>query len=1090
MKATAGTGSDNFLIVISDFYDYFSKRNLPSLNHFILKQPKQSSPSQWLILSDIVKHQCLFLCFSLISTYASAQSSAKIEGLRTQLSKSMDDTTRINVLIDLGSAFIRNNPDTAELIAHQVLDISGNLNYTRGSARAITLLGNIYRLKGEMKEAEKYYKKAINLYTRSPYLKDLAITLNNYGIALEAERKYKEAFIHYDSALRVFTSIQDTAWMADTYLNLAIFYWYQSNFKESFLSYNQSLELFELAGDSNSIAMVHANLSIIQKYLGNYELAIDNLYKALPVFESNNDLLSVSQCYLNIGAVYSELSEYTKSKKNTQLALKILEKSGYKEEIMKARHNLGVNYADLKDLDSAFYCFRESHNLAKELNNMKTIGMTYNSLGLLYLEGKDYDSALYFFNLSIDVKEELGDKRGLSLSYSTLGQLHEKKNKYLLAERSFNKSIHLLSEIDAIDIAQEIYFAIYNFYKNTGDEKQALQYLEKYNTAKDSTISEEKSRRIMAAEVRHETVKKEQEIKLNKSRIEKQQAVIKRQATQRNLMVVGIISLIMIALLLIYNYRTKLKARKLVDQESKKFEKMRTKFFANISHEFRTPLTLISGPVKNMLNSETLPSKDVEDLKMVNRNTNQLEQLISQLLDMSKLEAGKLKLIPEQVEVFRFIKTITSSFSPLAEQKSIQFDVNIPDDSAFVLLDSQKLEIIVNNLLTNAFKFTPDKGIVGLSIVFDEGETGSLLKLKIEDSGNGLSAKEIGGIFDHFYQNKKAISDEVIGIGLSMTNELVNLMGGSIDVESQKGAGSSFSVVLPVTVLEGEGSAHQAMPEPIEPHNFDYLQEVLPAPNDTSNSLPIILIAEDNTDLRNFIKNCMGNDYQYITAKNGQEGLALAIKEVPDVIISDVMMPVMDGIQFCKEVKQIENTAHIPFIMLTAKATRDSKLEGLESGADDYIFKPFEAKELILKTKNLLAKRKILQEKLIHELIFEPKSTDLLSEDDRFIYTLKSIVEHHLKEPDLRTDFLSRESGIDREQLNRRVKSLTGLPISSFVSVIRLKKAAQLLDQNWGSVSEIAYAVGFNNLSYFAKCFRNAYGKTPSEYQSVGAVSH
>lgn len=535
-------------------------------------------------------------------------------------------------------------------------------------------------------------------------------------------------------------------------------------------------------------------------------------------------------------------------------------------------------------------------------------------------------------------------------------------------------------------------------------------------------------------------------------------------------------------------YRERLKGKLQLEhmalEKMQEIDALKSRFFTNISHEFRTPLTLIIGPLKRMLGQAKKQGQDKEqkDLDIMYRSSERLLRLTNQLLDLSRLEAGKLSLVKERKEIIKHIKVAIGSFNSLAEQKQIRFKQKTPEFGCIANIDLEKLENIIYNLLSNAFKFTPKNGNVTVEIKLVENSPQNELSIMVKDTGSGIEQEDLDKIFDRFYRSPESVQNEIegTGIGLALTKELVALMGGTINVESKKNKGTTFYVTLPIE----EASITAALVDEIEKNDthttaIDADRE----PSDAINSLPMILVVEDDADLRYYIKECLGSkDYKFVEAKNGKEGFERAKELIPDIILSDLMMPGMDGLAFCNLVKNHEPTNHIPFIMLTAKASEENRIEGLETGADDYITKPFDAKALHLKVKNGIRQQLLLQEKLRKDLLLEPTEKKVRSEHDRFINKLRALVDEYIDDTMLSIDFLSGELAMSRIQLYRKTQALTGLSPSGFVRMIRLKKAAQLLTQQWSNVSDIAFAVGFGSLSYFTKCFKDVYGTTPSDY--------
>ncbi|MBL1214727.1 MAG: response regulator [Ignavibacteriae bacterium] len=519
-----------------------------------------------------------------------------------------------------------------------------------------------------------------------------------------------------------------------------------------------------------------------------------------------------------------------------------------------------------------------------------------------------------------------------------------------------------------------------------------------------------------------------------------------------------------------------------IQAESKRLKEvneLKSRFFANISHEFRTPLTLILGPVTTLL--ETAPQFNSE-LNLIQRNAIRLKQLINQLLDLSKLEAGKLNLQISETEIISHTKLLCSSFESIAKTKNISFNVNSNIEEQLVWVDRDKFDKIIFNLLNNGFKFTDNGGSISLQI----NKSHTNLNIIVKDSGVGINAKQLLNIFDRFYQADSGSSRKFggSGIGLALVKELVDLHCGSITVESEPSKGSIFRISLPMdksklinAVELDEYSGYQSeklnlVPEQLSPEK----QKI------HFKDQPLILITEDNLDVQTFLNSILRADYKLIFASNGKDGYKKVREQMPDLIISDVMMPVMDGIEFCNKLKNDIQTCHLPIIMLTAKASEESKLRGLRTGADSYLTKPFNADELKIRINNIFEKRKKLWEHFRKDVLIEPSNLTTTSMDEEFLARAIKVVNDNIDRFDFDTKKFAESLLISRAHLNRKIKGLTNLTPGEFIRSIKLKTAYQILSRKSATVTETAYQVGFNNLSYFTKCFKREFGTNPSEF--------
>ncbi len=549
-------------------------------------------------------------------------------------------------------------------------------------------------------------------------------------------------------------------------------------------------------------------------------------------------------------------------------------------------------------------------------------------------------------------------------------------------------------------------------------------------------------------------------------------------------------------------------------------DQIKSRFFANISHDLRTPLTLILGPLETMLEKKR-QSEDSILLNMIFRNANRLILLINELLELSRIENRMVQLRAVPLDLVSFLDDIIHSFGPLIKSQGVTLTFNSHVDELICHYDRNKMDKIICNLLSNAFKFTPQGGVIEVELSqaaaaqpmskFPGNRPAvDMAVIRVKDSGNGIPASDIPYIFDRFYQvtheakgadRYKQHQSTGTGIGLALVKELVQLHHGRIDVESTIGEGTVFSLQIPVNRWQAAKTKHAKAPnsKDTRPDNntrrlvvnsLATAQTVTPAPAggpepeqiDGTSSGAKVVVVEDNPDVRRFIRQQIGSKYEISEAANGSEGLKLIRKLIPDLVISDVMMPQMDGYQLCSELKSDMNTSHIPVILLTAKASQKSKIEGLGTGAEAYLTKPFSTTELMLQIRNLIAARKQLQEKLRRDLLIEPSKIDMPSMDQQFLTRSREIIEEYISDPDFKVNQLYRAMGMSRSTYHRKIQALTGLSPNEFIRSVRLKRAAQLLTQKSGNITDIAFEVGFNNSAYFTKCFKNQFGHPPSAY--------
>ncbi len=509
-----------------------------------------------------------------------------------------------------------------------------------------------------------------------------------------------------------------------------------------------------------------------------------------------------------------------------------------------------------------------------------------------------------------------------------------------------------------------------------------------------------------------------------------------------------------------------------------KIDEMKLKFFTNISHEFRTPLTLIQAPLEKLA-GKVRDAESQMHLDIISRNAQQLLSLVNQVLDFRKLEDSQPVLTCSRGDIIDYLSGIFSDFSGGFSKKDIRAGFNSTLSSLLVNFDKEKIRKIVSNLLSNALKFTPVGGEITMSVEAGiEPNTHTVnLKISVVDNGIGIATEHQEKIFERFYQvSHHSEGGQGSGIGLHLVKEYLQLMHGDVELQSVEGEGSTFTIRIPLELIHLEHSTAK----PVAGNGGR--AEGLVADAETDQAMPLVLVVEDNPDLRVFLKDCLKENYRVIEAANGAKGLDVARKLMPDLIISDIMMPVMDGMEMSKRLKSELVTSHIPIILLTAKISEETKLQGLQLGIDDYMTKPFNLEELLLKIRNIANQREILQKRFQKKIEVSPDQIAITSLDEKLLEKAIKIVEDNMSNSELSVEEMSRMLGMSRVQLYKKLLSITGKTPIEFIRIIRLKRAALLLEKSQMSVSEIAYEVGFNTPRYFSRYFKEEYNMTPSAY--------
>ena len=547
---------------------------------------------------------------------------------------------------------------------------------------------------------------------------------------------------------------------------------------------------------------------------------------------------------------------------------------------------------------------------------------------------------------------------------------------------------------------------------------------------------------------------------------------------QKIYMLLGGVIIALLIGLIVYIYRTIILRRELEEQATN----AKLQFFTNISHELRTPLTLIADPIEHIANDENLTKQQRNMLQIVEKNVSILMRLVNEILDFRKIQNKKMELTLSEFELTHYLKEWVSTFESIATKRKIKVDLIIPAPIR-LCADIYKVERICYNLLSNALKYTSEGG----SITIKAKSTDETVEICIKDTGKGIAKEDIKHIFDRFYQVRNSNKDGT-GIGLAIVKAFTELQGGTAKVESEVGKGSEFTITLPKRVAgdnfqpaEETYTMNDFLDESSAVTDISTENKVSKITSDRQEDKPRVLVIDDNADIRAYATALLGDEYDVMEASDGSEGLKKAVREVPDVVVCDVMMSGMDGLECCKHLKSDSLTCHIPVILLTAKTLDEHRAEGYAYGADAYLTKPFNGNVLKARIKNLITNRKLMKIVFGNDAQQEPMEAVAQSAESQFIEKFRTIIQGNLGNSDLNVETISHEMGISRAQLYRKIKSITGISPNDIIREARMKRADRLLETTDKSVSEIAYEVGFSSPSYFTKCYREFFGRTPNK---------
>ncbi|MCK7588952.1 response regulator [Subsaxibacter sp. CAU 1640] len=801
--------------------------------------------------------------------------------------------------------------------------------------------------------------------------------------------------------------------------------------------------------------------------LGNFNLyhydytnAFKNYSKVDSICNLHKDLkVSIlrAQAYNYIGYSVRLTHDYDKAGEYYQKAKTMYETLGYEPGVQEVNIGLAQLYISKNEYSKALDLFNkaiEYHTVNGPENSLSYAAICR---GYLLVKMKEFNEAEKDYQLYYDIafKEKNIAKQLRALSY--FGYFHSQAGNYDRAVSYYNDGINLSDETNYLSMKEEMYNGLIGIYSKQKNAVKLNDAYKNYIATRNKIDSINKDEEIYNLETKFQTKQKEQEITLLKSQNELAE---QRQKSQTQLFI-GMLTIgLIIGGFLLYAYRNKLKTA----QKLKELDGLKSKFFANISHEFRTPLTLIKSPLQLLKNGETDASK-IKQLSMIEQHSDRMLSLVDQLLQLSKIDSGNLKLILQKSNLSTFLEILTEPFKINAEEAGFKFKKNIEKSQDSHWFDKDIIEKITTNLLSNTLKYTSENGLIWI----ESSIKNDTFHLNISNATT-LPNRDVSKLFERFYKDNNA--SDGVGIGLALVQELVTLYKGSIDASTQNDI-LKFSVSLPLNkeLLKDVSVILE------ETKNDEILKE-----SENLEELPIMLIVDDNNDIRAVLKEIFKPDYHILEASEGETGLKLAIESIPNIILSDIMMPNMDGFELTDKLKKNEATSFIPIILLTAKTSDESKLKGLQIEADDYITKPFNHDILKTKVQQLIEVRRKLQERYSKELVLKPVDITITPADEKFIQRLEQVLEKELSNSEYTIDDFAKAVGMSRMQLHRKLKSLFGVSATEFIRNERIKAAAILIEKGGINISEIGYAVGFTDMSYFAKCFKDIYGVTPSNY--------
>lgn len=827
-------------------------------------------------------------------------------------------------------------------------------------------------------------------------------------------------------------------------------------------SYNSAANFYKLNKPDTAIILARQSLTYADElntseafgiiaecynYMAQFDSSASYYLKAIKISEKLNNRKKASSFYVGMGNVLYQLGDFEKSVFYMQMASRMRLKDGDTIYYAAINGNVAAIFQRLGRFKEAIALLKDSEIKLRHSGKQGLLANLYNSLGSAYqLESKNLDSAAYYYQKNIDMITKPEDEAYRLAAYVNIAGIYIEKNQFDKADINLQKALGLSTFLKRTTERTSIYENFSLLYEKKKDYAKSLYYKNMQYGLKDSIYNTEREKLVHDLESQSQIEKRDLTIKTQELFIEKE-----KSKTNKILFISIIAGLFLIATALYFWIKKRSKEA---------LEKAKSKIFQNIAHEIRTPLTLIVGPLA-MLRSEYENDNNRSQFYMILENSKKLVALIEELLLAANLEKETYTIKYVMGDIVLFSESLVYNFNTLARKAEvrIKFDSNAPECN--ISFAANAYEKIVNNLVSNAIKYNKPDGVVEVELE----ASNSLIILTVKDTGIGLNKEEKKKIFERFYRSESKKDQSGFGIGLAIVKELVDLQKGEINVESEPGLGTKVTVQLPVL---DHNTITSSNINTIEKHTED----------------DVVLVVEDSDDIYAFIEDILQKcNLKVVRASNGHEGFKKATELLPTIIITDVMMPLEDGISMTKRIKTNELSCHIPVIILSAKGSEESRVEGLHSGADFYLRKPFNPDELILVITNTVKTLKNQWDKFQNNLIVPEKSfKERVAGNDLYLQKIVDAVDANIMKSDFSVNELADIMCISRSQLHRKLAALTNISTTNFIRLIKLEKAKDLLQVNAGNVSEIAYQCGFNSQSYFSSSFAEHFGKTPSEF--------
>ena len=999
------------------------------------------------------------------------------------------------------------------------LKIKEELGDKRQIAMTLSNLGNVYRKAGNLQEALRFYERSIALSIEIGDKRGEGISLNSMGNLYRKEGDDSLASIYYKRSLNISKETGDKLGAAFCLMSLGQIYLEDPNKEE--LAFTHFNEAFAICKEMNYTRWLRTFL----KDIGSWYTTQGNIARALEFYSDALKLVEETKDTLGKGDMYTVLASLNESQGNTaealtyqQQALEQYQTISHASRIAGAKTALADLYVNSGQYQQAFDHALQGLVAFQEMQDTCSFSPAYLTMGTASAALQQYEAARLYLQDALRYAEKCSKGSDIARAAIALGQVYQTEQVQTQAITYFERALASAQKTKERELIKEAAGMLYPYYQQRGLYEKAFETLNLYQANKDSLFNEANTRTLVQKEMEYAYAQEQQEAAMERQQAEAaQQRVLDRQKWLTYMFIGGFVAALLIALAVYRNFRNKQKANILLRKQKAELEELdhlKSRLFANISHELRTPLTLISSPVESLLHEpQGLNAQARAKLDLVQRNSQQLRGLVDDILDLSKLESNRVELHEEPTALAPFLRRVFSNFESLATHLELNYSSMISGlDDAWLQIDAGKVEKVLNNLLSNAVKHTPSGGLVRLLASKTEGR----LQLRVEDTGQGIAAADLPHIFDRFFQSKQpdAPIQGGTGIGLALARELVQLMGGSISVESEVGKGSCFTVLLPWQEVAAQEQAPEST-EVQETENISLAHLQLSDVPDAEKRFTV-LVVEDHPDMQQFVSGLLRMRYKVKLAGNGKEALDVLAREHIDLIVTDVMMPEMDGYTLLQHLKAAADLRAIPVIMLTALDSEDKKLDALTLGVDDYLTKPFSPEELLARTYNLLLRYEARQEearlspddhatapdtptRAVENPAPAPQeqavssSPAALAQELEVLETseseaawLQEVAEEIRKElenPDFQLNDLADRLLLSEQQFYRKMKKITGLPPKKYQQEVALQEARKLLEKGaYGNVTAICFSVGMSNVSRFSQLYEARFGKKPKAY--------